>query len=84
MGKAYDANRVELMVIRVTQPKTKAYLFGPDGDLHHEKEVVFASGGHLRRLNSHFITDIKAYKMTKDFVADEKVVPAYVTEAELS
>lgn len=83
-GKAYDANRVELMVIRVTQPRTKAYLFGPEGELKHEKEAVFASGAHLKRLREHFIMDLKVYKVTNGLNTVEKVVPAFVTEVELS
>lgn len=83
-GKAYDANRVELMVIRVTRPQTKGYLFGPDGDLKHEKEIVFASGAHLKRLNEYFIEDITVYKVTDGLQEVKKVVPAFVTEVELS
>lgn len=83
-GKAYDANRVELLVIRVTQPKTKAYLFGPEGELTHEKEAVFASGAHLTRLREHFIMNLTVNKATDGFNIVEKTVPAFVTEIELS
>jgi len=83
-GKAYEANRVELMVIRITQPRTKAYLFGPEGDLKHEKEVVFASGAHLKRLHTHFIMNTSAYKVTNGLQIVKKEVPAYLTEVELS
>ncbi|WP_186192804.1 hypothetical protein ACN262_28675 [Burkholderia gladioli] len=83
-GKAYDANRVELMVIRVTQPRTKAYLFGPESELKHEKEAVFASGAHLKRLRENFIMDLKVYKVTNGLNTVEKAVPAFVTEVELS
>lgn len=83
-GKAYDANRVELMVIRVTKPKTKAYLFGAEGEFKHEKEAVFASGAQLRRLREHYIMDIKVSKVTKELNTVEKTVPAFVTEVELS
>jgi len=83
-GKAYDANRVELMVMRVTRPQTKAYLFGPEGDLKHEKEVVFASGARLRRLNECFIMDVTVQKATNGFQTVKKVVPAFLTEVELS
>ena len=83
-GKAYDANRVELMVIRVTEPRTKAYLFGPEGELKHEKEAVFASGAHLKRLHEHFIMNLTAHKVTNGLNTVEKVVPAFVTEVELS
>lgn len=47
-GKAYDANRIDLFVVRVTGPATKVYVYKRKGTrLGHENEVVFAAGAHL-------------------------------------
>lgn len=48
-GKAYDAGRVDLMVVFVTQPETKAYGYSLEGSHGNEKDVVFASGAKLTR-----------------------------------
>lgn len=83
-GKAYDAGRVDLIVVRVTQSTTKAYAYGRDGDHGNEKEVVFASGAQLTRVRETHITDIPVLKITSDLQTHEKVVPAYVVEVEIS
>jgi len=83
-GKAYDAGRVDLMVVRVTQPATKAYAYSLEGEHGNEKEIVFASGAKLRRLAESHVTDMKVYKATSGSSIEHKVVPAYVVEVELS
>lgn len=83
-GKAYDAGRVDLMVVRVTQPKTKAYAYSRDGNHGNEKEVVFASGAQLTRLRETHVADIPVSKVTSGFQTQEKIVPAYVVEVEIT
>lgn len=83
-GKAYDAGRIDLMVVRVTQPKTKAYAYGREGNHGNEKEVVFASGAKLTRVRETHIADIPVSKVTADLRTEKKVVPAYVLEVEIS
>ncbi|CFL01736.1 hypothetical protein [Burkholderia pseudomallei] len=83
-GKAYDAGRVDLMVVRVTQPKTKAYAYSREGNHGNEKEVVFASGAQLTRVRETHIADIPVSKVTSGIQTEEKVVPAYVVEVEIS
>ena len=47
-GKGYDAGRIDLFVLRVTNPKTKAFAYRRKGtNLGHENEVVFAAGAEL-------------------------------------
>lgn len=84
MGKAYDAGRVDLMVICVAQPKTKAYAYSLEGDHGNEKEVVFASGAQLTQLRETYITEMPVSKATSGFQIETKVVPAYVVEVEIS
>jgi hypothetical protein len=72
------------MVVRVTQPKTKAYAYSREGNHGNEKEVVFASGAKLTRVHETHITDIPVSKVTSGIRTEEKVVPAYVVEVEIS
>lgn len=79
-GKAYNSGRIDLMVVRVTNPKTKAYVYNLRGKHAHEKEVVFASGALLTRVRETFITNYTAYS-NYQLTAN---VPAYVIEVEVS
>jgi hypothetical protein len=83
-GKAYDAGRVDLMVVRVSQPKTKAYAYSREGDHGHEKEVVFASGAKLTRVRETYIAHMTVVKITSSLQEFKKDVPAYVVEVEIS
>lgn len=83
-GKAYEAGRVDLMVVRVVQPKTKAYAYSRDGDHGNEKEVVFAIGANLTRVRETYINDISVSKITPSLEEFKKDVPAYVVEVEIS
>lgn len=83
-GKAYDVGRVDLMVVRVTQPKTKAYVYSREGSHGNEKEVVFASGAQLTRVRETHIADFPVSKVTSGVRHVEKVVPAYLVEVEIS
>lgn len=47
-AKAYDAGRLDLLVLRANNPKTKAFVFKRKGtNLGHESEVLLASGAIL-------------------------------------
>ncbi len=83
-GKAYDAGRVDLMVLRVTQPRTKAYAFGRDGERGHEKEVVFASGAQLTQVRETYIGSLNVPQVTTNLRQVTRGVPAYLLEVEIS
>lgn len=84
-GKAYDDDRVDLMVVRVTQPKTKAYVFGRESDHGHEKEVVFASGAQVTRVTETYVADVTVGKVVPGTTRVEtKKVPGYLVEIEIS
>lgn len=83
-GKAYDSDRVDLMVVRVTRSTTKAYAYSLNGDHGNEKEIVFASGAVLRRVRESQLADMPVYKMTPQLATLKKLVPAYLVEVELS
>ena len=81
-GKAYDAGRIDLIVLKVTSEKSKAYYYGPGGQHGHEKEVLFATGATLRFVSRTHVCDGTVY-MSRDFLERTKVVPVYVIEAEI-
>ncbi|MDU8420680.1 hypothetical protein RYA60_20710 [Pseudomonas syringae] len=83
-GKAYDAGRVEITVLRVTSPQTKAYLYGPDGEHGHEKEVLFATGATVRVTSRTQICTTSAHKTGEHFSTLSKEVPVILVEAEIS
>ncbi|PRN05319.1 hypothetical protein A0O30_08520 [Pseudomonas sp. LLC-1] len=83
-GKAYDAGRVEITVLKVTSPQTKAYLYGPDGDHGHEKEVLFAPGAILRVTSRTQICTTSAHKAGEHFSMLSKEVPVILVEAQIS
>lgn len=83
-GKAYDAGRVDLMVVRVNEPTTKAFVYRREGDHGNEKEVVFANGARLSRVRETRIADATVTKADSRYQSQQKVVPAYVIEVEVS
>jgi hypothetical protein len=83
-AKAYDAGWIDLIVLRVTAPQSKAYLYPSHGELKHEKEIVFATGARLRLLSRKKIADKTAYKGGTYNKTITKTVPVYVLEAEIS
>jgi len=82
-GKAYDAGRVDLMVVRVTSLATKGYVYSREGSRGNEKEIVFASGGQLKHVRETHIADIKVRKIASGIREVEKIVPAYMVEVEM-
>jgi len=81
-GKAYDANQIDLLVLRVVNPQTNVFAFKRKGTkMGNEKEVLFSSGARLKLRNRIFIKNTKAYK---GFPTKEKMVPIYVLEVDIS
>lgn len=83
-AKAFDAGWLDLIVLRVTAPQSKAYLYPPQGDWKHEKEIVFAKGARLRLLSHKKIADKTVYKGGTTYQTISKKIPVYVLEAEIS
>ncbi len=81
-AKAYDAGRIDLLVLRVTDPRTKAFAFRRKGSsLGHENEVLFSAGASLKRINEVRVRD--DYLVGK-WAHPDKKIPAYVLEIEIS
>lgn len=83
-GKAYDADRLELMVVRVAQAATRAYIYGREGSHGHEKEVVFAGGARLTLIQQTRMKDVMAFGMASAGRPPQKMVPTYLLEVALS
>jgi hypothetical protein len=83
-GKAYDLGRVDLVVLKATDPKCQAYVFGAKGQMKHEKEVVFAAGAQLKLVKRTFIQQVTVAKVDEHMDLLYALVPAYVIEAEIS
>lgn len=85
-GKAYDAGRMDLFVLRVASPMTNVFVFRNKGtNLGHEKEVLFAAGANLTLQNCMLIRqDYKVYKVSRDARLVCKEVPVYVLEVDIS
>lgn len=81
-AKAYDAGRLDLWVLRVARPKSKAFVFKRKGTkLGHESEVLLASSACLALKKQVLIrTDYPASKCD----CPDKDIPVYVLEIELS
>lgn len=82
-GKAFNAGRLDLMVVHVARPKTQAYVYSTKGVHGNEKEVVFASGANLTLIDEQHVADITAYKYTDSLEPIKKTISAYVLEIEL-
>ncbi len=81
-AKAYDAGRIDLLVLRAVDLRTKAYVFKRKGTkLGHESEVLLASGACLTLKAETLIrADYPAAKCDHP----NKDIPIYVLEVEFS
>lgn len=84
-GKAYDSNRIDLMVLTVKNPSTNVFAFRHKGiKLGNELEVLFASGAKLKKVAEHYVCTISAGKMSDNGSMLEKDIPIYVLEIDIS
>ncbi|PKG37078.1 hypothetical protein [Psychromonas sp. Urea-02u-13] len=79
-GKAFDRGEIHLAVIKITNPKTKAYIFSLDGELGNEKELLIASGLKLRVVNKTLIRHDFPTSKANGVEPLKKIVPAYLIE----
>lgn len=81
-AKAYDADRLDLFVLRIANPTTKAFVFKRKGtSLGHESEVLLASGAHLTLKTE---TLVRSNYPAARYQHPDKEIPIYVLEVELS
>jgi hypothetical protein len=80
-AKAYDAGRLDLIVLKTTSAATKAYVFNRRGNLSHEHEILLPANTTLKFVRETCLQT--AYNVTKvDF--PDKTIPIYVVEVEVS
>ncbi|CZV89494.1 Uncharacterised protein [Enterobacter cloacae] len=80
-GKAWDADRLDLIVIKTNASKTKAFIYDKELAGHgHELEVLFAKGATLK-----FISESKPFKnrVAHKYQCAPKDINTYVIYAEL-
>lgn len=80
-AKAYDAGRLDLIVLKTTTAATKAYVFNGRGNLSHEREVLLPADTTLKFVHETCLQT--AYNVTKVGFRD-KTIPIYVVEVEVS
>lgn len=81
-GKAYDADRLDLLVLTVQIPQTKAFVFKQKGTtLGHECEVLLAPGARLSLMHEHLVqSDFEVHSVD----GRSKPIPLYVMEVAVS
>ena len=81
-AKAYDADRLDLLVLRVAGPEVKAFVFKRNGTkLGHESEILLSSGVTLKLMAETLVrSDYPATKCNHP----AKAISVYVLEVDVS
>ena len=81
-AKAYDAGRLDLIVLRISSPAPQGFVFKRKGTkLGHESEVLLPSGVRLKLVAETLVrSDYPAAK----YGHNEKAIPVYVLDVEAS
>lgn len=84
-GKAFDANGIDLFVVKVNNPQTPVFVYKNKGTLFgHEKEVLFASGAKLKLISKKLINqNFRVTKIFNGIQEKEKHVPLRILEVEI-
>lgn len=81
-GKAYDAGRLDLLMLRAAAPQSKVFAFKNKGaNLSHESEVLVNRGAQLTLIAT---TPVQPDRLVVKFNAPNKRIPVYVLEVEVS
>ena len=81
LGKAYDQGKIDLLVLRATEPCTKTFAFKRAGaGMGHENEVLIASGA---RMVVHSRTRIRDDYLAMKWQEPEKRIPVFVFEIDI-
>jgi hypothetical protein len=80
-AKAYDDDRLDIIVLKMTNATTMAYVFNRKGDFSHEREVLLPAGITLTFVSENRLNP--AYTVTK-VDCPNKTIPVYVVEVEVS
>ncbi|KLV46265.1 hypothetical protein SH16_01750 [Aeromonas caviae] len=80
-GKAFNNERIDILVLKAKEAKTKAFVYNRRGRLKNEKEVILSAGADITVKKITKISDNYACSLDGTVV---KEVPVYVIEAEIS
>lgn len=80
-AKAYDAGRLDLIVLKTATAATKAYVFNRRGNLSHEREILLPANTTLKFVRE--TCQQTAFNVTK-VNRPNKTIPVYVVEVEVS
>lgn len=81
-GKAYDAGRIDLFVLRIASLTNKVFVFKRRGtSLGHESEVLIGSGARLTRRSE---TRVRSDYPVARYGSPDKDIPIYVLEIDVS
>lgn len=81
-GKAYDQGQIDLLVLRVSNPRTNIFAYKRKGTkMGNEKEVLFASGATVKLRSRTLIRN--DYEVAK-YQHPDKTIPIYVIEVDIS
>lgn len=85
MGKAFDAGRIDIMVITIKNTNKKAFVFSLDeGTNSHEMEVLFEKSVQLNLISSSTVNlNFKACKSTSALSVKCKFIVANVLQVEM-
>lgn len=80
-AKAYDAGRLDLIVLTTKTATTKAFVFNLRGNLSHEREVLLPTNTTLTFIRE---TCLQTAFNTTKVGSPDKTIPVYVVEVEVS
>ncbi|WET17017.1 hypothetical protein P2W49_11845 [Yersinia intermedia] len=82
LGKAFCQGYIDLIVVKLKNVSTKAYVFNPSrGSKKHEKEVLFNSGATLKLINRQLASNNYPVGLNGTI---QKHISVYIVNAELS
>lgn len=83
-GKAFDQGEIHLLVLRINSPSVKAFVFGLNGELGNEKEVLISSNVILRPNKVSMVKENYILcKVDESLRDEEKFGKAYVIEIDV-
>lgn len=79
-GKAFKWDRADLLMLKVTNPKTSVFVYLNHGFLSHEKEVLFAEGAKLKITDEILVTNTYTVYNSD---GKRKKIPLYLLKVEI-
>lgn len=82
MGKSWDNERLDLIVITNKSTNTKSFVFDKDAESGHELEVLLAAGAQLKFIEERIVTNTReVYKSNNVYECIPKTIPVFIISA---